>query len=408
MLIRMLCNICNNILTQHFNRYGEVVKSQIIKFRETGFGKGFGFVTFADSSVVHQVLQDQQIILGRTVEVNLATPKGESRQSQRCSECQQFQRQNIETSRCSHTRKIFVGGLPHLFEQDFKKYFESFGKIEGAKIIFDRATNTPRGFGFVTYESEEAVTNVLQNRFYMLNNKLVEVKKAEPREYRVMDSCNYYDSYPTYSGYGMWPIYDSSWIYASHSWANHTMGQTIPFNHLGTNVPDPQPVPVMVPVAVPYFTSKYPVNCYGSMHNQVDERRSSYEVSSNSAHNSCSDHWGSHNSVSHEENDQDCNNIEVQLVGNDSPRAPESAKPLEKEADNGETDQSDKNSQVNTKAENSEKDQSVGKSQVNSLADNGEKEQSMENSQVNTENDTSEESNGVSSASTLFCQLTLF
>lgn len=57
-------------LTQHFCRYGEVAKSEIIKFRETGLSKGFGFVTFADSSVINQLLQDQQIILGRTVLIN--------------------------------------------------------------------------------------------------------------------------------------------------------------------------------------------------------------------------------------------------------------------------------------------------------------------------------------------------
>ncbi|KAJ8550033.1 hypothetical protein K7X08_033740 [Anisodus acutangulus] len=369
-------------LTQHFCRYGEVVKSQIIKFRETGFGKGFGFVTFADSSVVEQLLQDQHIILGRTVEVKLATPKGESRQSQRCSECQQFQRQNSETSRISHTRKIFVGGLPpYLSEQDFKNYFESFGKIEDAKIIFDRAANTPRGFGFVTYESEEAVTSVLQKRFYLLNNKFVEVKKAEPREYRAMDTYNYYNYYPTYSGYGMWPIYDSSWIYAPHYWANHTKGGTIPFNHLGTNVPVPQPVPIIVPVPVPYFPPRYPVNCYGSTHNQVDnERGSNYEVSSNAVHNSCDVEYqmevssnSAHNSVSHEGNGQDCRNIEVQLVANGSPRVSGSAKPLEKEADNGEKEQSMENSQVNTKAENGERDDREKISQVNIKHDTSEK-----------------------------------
>lgn len=54
-------------LKKHFSRYGEVVKSEIPKVWETGFGKGFGFVTFTDSSVFDKLLQDQHIILGRTV-----------------------------------------------------------------------------------------------------------------------------------------------------------------------------------------------------------------------------------------------------------------------------------------------------------------------------------------------------
>ncbi|MCD9558419.1 hypothetical protein HAX54_015782 [Datura stramonium] len=332
-------------LTEHFCCYGEVVRSQVIRFRETGIGKGFGFVTFADSSVLHELLQRQHIILGRTVDVRLAKPKGENLQYQRCA-CQQNQGYGSDTS-TSLGRKIFVGGLPpDLLEEDFKKYFESFGPTEDAKIIIDRATNTSRGFGFITYESEEAVTNVLQNRFYLLDNKQVEVKKADPREKRVRMNT-YNNIYPTNSSYELWPIYDSPAIYPPRYWPNHTMvpSWTIPFNHLGTNASFAQPVPVFLP----YFTPKHksPVNCYGSMHNQVDDDRVSCNVSSTS---------------SHEGNDQDCNNIEVQVVANCSPRASGSAvKAVEKAADNGEKDKL----QVNTKAENGEKDQSVKDSKVN-------------------------------------------
>ncbi|XP_060195085.1 uncharacterized protein LOC132624301 [Lycium barbarum] len=214
-----------------------------------------------------------------------------------------------------------------------------------------------------------------------------------------MDTCNY-NFYPTYSGYELWPIYDSYGIYAPHYWSNHTTG---------TNVPVPQPI--LVPVPVPYFTPRHPVNCYGSMHNQVANERGSGEVSSNSAQNSCdSDYWGSHNSVSHEGNDQNWNNIEVQLVGNDSSRDPESTKPLEIEADNGEKDKSVKDSQVNYLADNGEKDQCVKTSQVNTKAKNGEKDHSEKISLVNAEHDTSEEINGVSNQwkkevdSLTFCQ----
>lgn len=80
-------------------------------------------------------------------------PKGESRQCKRCSELQQVQRHDSKSSK-SNRRKIFVGGLPpQLLEEDFKKYFESFGRIEDIKIIFNRVTNKSRGFGFVTYVS---------------------------------------------------------------------------------------------------------------------------------------------------------------------------------------------------------------------------------------------------------------
>ena len=46
----------------------------------------------------------------------------------------------------------------------------------------DRETGKPRGFGFVTFETEEAVDNVLSNlKEHKLMDKWVECKKATPK-----------------------------------------------------------------------------------------------------------------------------------------------------------------------------------------------------------------------------------
>ena len=80
-------------------------------------------------------------------------------------------------------RKIFVGGLPSTITlEEFKEYFGSYGTITDAVVIYDKESHKFRGFGFVTYDSEEAAMNVLQNKFHELNNKMVEVKRAKPKE----------------------------------------------------------------------------------------------------------------------------------------------------------------------------------------------------------------------------------
>lgn len=53
-----------------------------------------------------------------------------------------------------------------------------FGVIDKGVIIYDKETNTSRGFGFITFESEEAVKDVMQENFHELKNEIVEVRRA--------------------------------------------------------------------------------------------------------------------------------------------------------------------------------------------------------------------------------------
>lgn len=92
------------------------------------------------------------------------------------------------------TKKIFVGGLPStLTEDQFRQYFETYGDITDVVIMFDQTTNRPRGFGFISFDTEDAVDRVLQKTFHELNNKLVEVKRALPKDVILGSNFGYYD-----------------------------------------------------------------------------------------------------------------------------------------------------------------------------------------------------------------------
>ncbi|KAI3676526.1 hypothetical protein L1987_86136 [Smallanthus sonchifolius] len=81
------------------------------------------------------------------------------------------------------TKKIFVGGLASsVTESDFKNYFDQFGTITDVVVMYDHNTQRPRGFGFITYDSEESVDKALLRTFHELNGKMVEVKRAVPKE----------------------------------------------------------------------------------------------------------------------------------------------------------------------------------------------------------------------------------
>ena len=54
------------------------------------------------------------------------------------------------------SKKIFVGGLAWATtDAGLKAAFEPFGTVVDAKVIMDRETGRSRGFGFVTFSSEE-------------------------------------------------------------------------------------------------------------------------------------------------------------------------------------------------------------------------------------------------------------
>jgi RNA recognition motif-containing protein len=54
-------------------------------------------------------------------------------------------------------RKLFVGGLAWATnDEGLMKAFEEFGPIEEANVVCERDSGRSRGFGFVTFETEEA------------------------------------------------------------------------------------------------------------------------------------------------------------------------------------------------------------------------------------------------------------
>lgn len=55
-----------------------------------------------------------------------------------------------------------------------------FGRVVDATLMMDKDTGRPRGFGFVTFDSEAAVEACLNIPLEILG-KPIEVKKAQPR-----------------------------------------------------------------------------------------------------------------------------------------------------------------------------------------------------------------------------------
>ena len=52
---------------EYFENYGDVVQTVVMRDKTTGRPRGFGFVVFADPSILDRVLQDKHTIDARMV-----------------------------------------------------------------------------------------------------------------------------------------------------------------------------------------------------------------------------------------------------------------------------------------------------------------------------------------------------
>jgi len=60
-------------------------------------------------------------------------------------------------------RKLFVGGIAWATTNEgLREAFERFGEVEDARIITDRDTGRSRGFGFVTFQDDDAAQAAIQ------------------------------------------------------------------------------------------------------------------------------------------------------------------------------------------------------------------------------------------------------
>ena len=82
--------------------------------------------------------------------------------------------------------KVFVGGLSwDATDDDLKQLFGECGTVSDGVILQDRETGRSRGFGFVTFASDEEAKAAIEkfHDFEFMGRKLT-VNEARPREER--------------------------------------------------------------------------------------------------------------------------------------------------------------------------------------------------------------------------------
>jgi RNA recognition motif-containing protein len=60
-------------------------------------------------------------------------------------------------------KKLYVGNLPYSVNADeLRKVFSEFGEVVDAVVISDKYSGRSKGFGFVTFATEEAASSAVE------------------------------------------------------------------------------------------------------------------------------------------------------------------------------------------------------------------------------------------------------
>ncbi|KAK3226928.1 hypothetical protein Dsin_006790 [Dipteronia sinensis] len=79
--------------------------------------------------------------------------------------------------------KLFVGGLSYYTTvEELSEAFSKHGQVVEAKVVMDRGSHRPKGFGFVTFASEDEAEKALaQMNGNNLNGRVISVDYAKPQ-----------------------------------------------------------------------------------------------------------------------------------------------------------------------------------------------------------------------------------
>ena len=76
--------------------------------------------------------------------------------------------------------KIYVGNLSYETTEDgLRSHFMQYGNIDDLKLIMDRETGRSKGFGFITFDSDESGKSALDSNGTDIDGRQIRVNTAQ-------------------------------------------------------------------------------------------------------------------------------------------------------------------------------------------------------------------------------------
>lgn len=148
-------------LTEYFSKYGEVKKAKILKERNSGNSKGFGFVFFKFKEGLTSSLKfpKKHVIKGRIVDCQEALGLA----------CERDQKKYSQMNR----RRVFIGNVSKAADDsDLTEYFSKFGKLKSAYLLKDYKENYTRRYGFIVFRDIAPAVEVVKMREHLIKGKI--------------------------------------------------------------------------------------------------------------------------------------------------------------------------------------------------------------------------------------------
>eukprot|EP00744_Colponema_vietnamica_P012953 GILI01018168.1.p1 GENE.GILI01018168.1~~GILI01018168.1.p1 ORF type:complete len:283 (+),score=46.18 GILI01018168.1:105-953(+) len=232
-------------LMHHFSKFGDLQDCCVMSGKYSKRSRGFGFVTFRDQSNVDRVLNTIHIIDNKEVEVKLAVPRSNDNAVEEATE--------MKDSPAGSPQKLFVGGLhPDVTSGDLRVYFDQFGPVADCIVIYRKDNMKPRGFGFVSFESNDSMIRALSCHQHFIAGRPVELKRATPKQ-RKPSKVSSVGSSPASSAVSS----PSSPVlpYPNFSPLPLSAMPHVPVQWVSAFWPQPTAFPVMVPVSTPILST---------------------------------------------------------------------------------------------------------------------------------------------------------
>ena len=78
--------------------------------------------------------------------------------------------------------KVYVGNLSYnTSERDIEEFFSGCGGVVDVKLITDRDTGRAKGFGFVTFDSQEAADSAIKMSGQELDGRQLRIDQAQDK-----------------------------------------------------------------------------------------------------------------------------------------------------------------------------------------------------------------------------------